>query len=229
MAHVFGQRHKKQNKAWHLTKLILSFYYQKSKKQKTKKQNKTYQKKKQNKRRRKKGKKKTKKQRRKRKGLRPPVSCDGNSGYLVSISTSIFGLSFFFFFLTNRFPFSGRNTPIFCQYDPNQPGSARICQGEKKKKPQTRHRHTGSCVGLRCGTLPTASVLPRWDSGWRPTGCITYHSKKKKKKVCGCVQCVYSFQVTMKLSTRTPTSKWALTFSPSFVFFSNEISINKSI
>ena len=99
MAHVFGQRHKKQNKAWHLTKLILSFYYQKNKKQKTKKQNKTYQKKKQNKRRRKKGKKKTKKQRRKRKGLRPPVSCDGNSGYLVSISTSIFGLSFFFFFL----------------------------------------------------------------------------------------------------------------------------------
>ena len=85
MAHVFCRRHKKQNKAWHLTKLILSFYYQKNKKQK--KKNKTYQKNKQNKRRRKKRKKKTKKQRRRRKGLRPPVSCDGNSGYLVSIST----------------------------------------------------------------------------------------------------------------------------------------------
>ena len=36
----------------------------------------------------------------------------------------IFGLRFFF--LTGRFPFSGRNTPIFGRYNPNRPGSAHI-------------------------------------------------------------------------------------------------------
>ena len=42
-------------------------------------------------------------------------------------STSIFGLSFFFFFfLTSRFPFSGRNTPIFGRYDPIWPESALV-------------------------------------------------------------------------------------------------------
>ena len=158
MAHVFCRRHKKQNKAWHLTKLILSFYYQKNKKQK--KKNKTYQKNKQNKRRRKKRKKKTKKQRRRRKGLRPPVSCDGNSGYLVSISTSIFGLSFFFFFLPTDFLFPAETH----QYSANMIRISPVQResGKKKKKnPQTRHRCTGICVRLRCSTLPTASVLPR--------------------------------------------------------------------
>ena len=96
---------KKKNKAWHLTKIILSFYYQKIK----------------NKNRTEGG---EKKGRRRRKGLRPPVSCDVDSGYLVSISTNIFVLSFFF--LTGRFPFSCQNTPIFSRYDPIRPKSTHI-------------------------------------------------------------------------------------------------------
>ena len=116
-----------------------------------------------------------------------------------------FWFKFFFFFSYQPISFfRPKHTNIL----PIWSESARFSENlekKKKKNPQTRHRCTGICVGLRCGTLPTASVLPRWDCGWRPTGCITYHSKKKKKKVCECVQCVYSFQVTMKLSTRTTT------------------------
>ena len=90
-----------------LTKAFnLTYRFTVKKKTKKQKQNKTYQKKKRKETEQKAGalakktKKKTKKQRRRRRrnGLRPPVSCNGDSGYLVSISTGIFGLSFFFFF-----------------------------------------------------------------------------------------------------------------------------------
>ena len=70
----------------------------------------------------KKTKKKTKKQRRRRRrrnGLRPPVSCDGDSGYLVSISTGIFGLSFFFFSSPTDFV-------LHTDFRPIQSDSARI-------------------------------------------------------------------------------------------------------
>ena len=146
MANVFGQGGtKKQNKAWHLTKLILSFYYQKIK----------------NKNRTEGGEKKGRRKwrRRRRKGLRPPVSCDVDSGYLVSISTGIFSLSFF---LPADFLFPAEThlySADMIRFGSNQPSSARISarrswigaswheSGNQKKKTQMRHWHAGSRVG----------------------------------------------------------------------------------
>ena len=61
---------------------------------------------------------------------------------------------------------------------PNQPGLARIeaesarIREKKKKKTQTRHRRTGNHVGLRCGTLPAASMLSRSYHCWSPERTI---------------------------------------------------------
>ena len=121
----WSERQKKQNKACHLTKLIQQFYYKKKKKKKKK----LIKIKKQNRREPKKRKKKTKKQRGRRKGLRPPIYCDDDSGYLVSISIGIFGLSFFFSLLSANFLFSAE-THLYSvdtiQFGPVQHELARV-------------------------------------------------------------------------------------------------------
>ena len=137
-SHVWSESHKEKkikplfffmgNKASKLlTKAFnLSYRFTVQKKQK---QNKTYQKKRKETEQNagalaKKTKKKTKKQRRRRRnGLRPPVSCDGDSGYLVSISTGIFDLSFFFFFPHRPISFF---PPKHTDFRPIQSDSARI-------------------------------------------------------------------------------------------------------
>ena len=117
-------------KAFNLT---YRFTVKKKKKTKKQKQKKTYQKKKRKETEQKAGalakktKKKTKKQRRRRRrnGLRPPVSCNGDSGYLVSISTGIFGLSFFFSPLLADFLSPAKTYQYSAdtiRFGPNRPG-----------------------------------------------------------------------------------------------------------
>ena len=167
-----------------LTKAFnLTYRFTVKKKTKKQKQNKTYQKKKRKETEQKAGalakktKKKTKKQRRRRRrnGLRPPVSCNGDSGYLVSISTGIFGLIFFFSYRLSCIK-TYRYLADTIRFGPNLCELAwfgtswRESENENNNNNnnnQMRHRRSGSCIGGRtpCQATSDSGVAPsqpRW-------------------------------------------------------------------
>ena len=118
-----------------------------------------------------------KKKKKKKKGIK--ASEYGDSG---ASNPLVFLLLSNFFFFASRFPFAGRNTPVFGRYDPIRPGSARVgthrsrigasrreSRNEKKKKTgrgSTRRQRrpprvaASGCVGRGCGGHFAASVHP---------------------------------------------------------------------
>ena len=64
-------------------------------------------------------------------------------------------------------PDFGQISPVWRESKPSQRKSEK-----KKKKTQTRHRRTGNHVGLKCGTLPAASMLSRSYHCWSPERTI---------------------------------------------------------
>ena len=127
-----------------------------------------------------------KKKKKKKKGVK--ASEDGDSGASNPLVFSL--LSKIFFFFAGRFPFAGRNTPVFGQYDPNRRESAQFgasrhasepnrresarIQKRKKKKKLDAVRRTGSGVprasgrvGRGCGGHFAASEHPNSTSSNR--------------------------------------------------------------
>ena len=105
------------------------------------------------------GKKKRKKKKKKKKGVKAGKIV---MAIAVSISTGIFGFFFFFFFFLllfiGRFPFSGRNTPIFGQYDHIQPESAQF-DANRRESVQIREPKNKK-IKIRRGTSAQSAVSP---------------------------------------------------------------------
>ena len=120
------------------------------------------------------------------------VFCDGDSGYLVSISTGIFSLRFFSFFSFSYWLISFF-WPKHIDIRPIRSESTRVGaesvqvsanpEIKKKKKTQTQHRRVGSRIELWCGTLPAASVLPRVKGTYYKQSFSIYYKPRKRRSI----------------------------------------------
>ena len=100
-----------------------------------------------------------KKKKKKKKGIK--ASEYGDSG---ASNPLVFSLLSKFFFFASRFPFAGRNTPVFGQYDPIRPESARIGPVQRQSVPI---RAESARVGAR-----RSQIGASWRESW---------NEKKKK------------------------------------------------